>query len=378
MKGIAQECARKELKRRLYLVASIAITVAVLIYVFQKITMQSVIDLLLNASWRGIAAFLVCSFAMSVFRTWRYRLMLQVLGEAPSSIALFLVVIVRNFCSDLLPARLGSLVYVFLVNTRLGVRLDSATSTFALATIFDAIGLVPIIAIGIALVGSTAGAYSTFLLIGVAIVAILSIASLLLLPKILQLSLPVLRVLERAGLRWVRTVSELVAGITDKVQAIAGSGIYFRVFVLSFLGRLCKYAGIYFFIFALLNPLGYSIAVLDPAKVFLGVCASELSASLPISGIGGFGLYQGTWVVVFKLLGFSAEIASTTALSHTIFSQAYACAQAIIGIVLLALPVWAVAETRSARTQVGGAAAFLLLVLASVVSVGGALAVLLS
>ena len=64
-----------------------------------------------------------------------------------------------------------------------------------------------------------------------------------------------------------------------------------------------------------------------------------MAASLPISGIAGFGAYEGAWAGVFILLGFPAAMAKATSLSHHLVTQLYGYLIGIASILtLLALP----------------------------------------
>ncbi|PID74179.1 MAG: hypothetical protein CSB32_02110, partial [Desulfobacterales bacterium] len=74
--------------------------------------------------------------------------------------------------------------------------------------------------------------------------------------------------------------------------------------------------------------------------VFLGISASEFAASLPISGIASFGVYEGTWSLVFELLGFPGNIAKLTAVSHHLFTQVYGFGLGALALILLVLPVF--------------------------------------
>ena len=100
-------------------------------------------------------------------------------------------------------------------------------------------------------------------------------------------------------------------------------GIYWRIFALSLGVRCCKYLSLYVLLLALVLPLGFTVQSFPLPKVFLGLCSAELAASLPISGIAGFGVYEGAWTLVFRLLGYSERIAVLTSISHHLLTQVY-------------------------------------------------------
>ena len=126
------------------------------------------------------------------------------------------------------------------------------------------------------------------------------------------------------------------------LSILLAAGVFFRIFLLSLLVRLAKYASLGVLLAALLKGSGFGDALLSPSKVFLGIVSSEMSASLPVSGIAGFGAYQGTWSAAFTLLGMPASLAATTGVSHHLFTQAYGYSLGILALLallaLLAVP----------------------------------------
>lgn len=298
------------------------------------------LEIISQADRRGIFMFLVMSFSMSFFRTWRYCILLALSGSRPNSIALFLVVLVRNLFSDLLPARAGTLIYIFILNTRLGVALDLATSSFALAFLFDIISLTPILILALIFIDPASGISILTILLGTLILAVLTAIILIKLPKMFDWSARLSKKLPFVGENSRHILYDLFHRSDLDVRKVRDSGLYGRVFTLSILIRLTKYAGLYFLLFALLAPRGYSFSELNITKSFFGFCAPELVASLPISGIAGFGAYEGTWAFVFELLGFPADLAKLTGVSHHLFTQVYGYGLGLLAMLALSLPIF--------------------------------------
>lgn len=313
------------LKRSIYLGFSLVATTGILSYLFTKVSVGDLLQLLREIDRGLLACFLILSLAMSFFRTWRYSLILRHSGYSPKLSSLFLTVLVRNFFSDILPARIGTTVYIYLANSRLGVPLSVATSSFAISFLFDIIAIVPMILLAVWLVGATTILSSSVLVTGTIALAAIAVTLLSFLPKILTL-------MERTPLP--KRIKEVMHQTASELRRYPS--IYGEVLFLSVLVRVCKYASLWAFLFALLRPLGFE--TLAVPEVFLGICASELSASLPISGIGGFGLYEGTWALTFTLLGFQQEIAELTAVSHHLFTQVYGYAIGAFALALLLHP----------------------------------------
>lgn len=321
-------------------ILSIAVTAGVFSYLFSHITWAEVKDLIVKADEVGLLCFFVLSMTMNVLRTVRYRLVLQVSGHAPRSVLLFLVVIVRGLFVDLLPARLGELIYVYLLKTRLGVPLGMATTSFALAFLFDIIALAPLILIAALCIGVSSEMPVAILVAGGVFLLAVATALLYALPSCLRIAYWMLSRNFLARYRPVKAVRTFLASTDYQVKRSKRAGIYLPMLGLSFLVRLTKYGSLYVLFYALTRSLGYGLADLPIPKMFIGLCSAEMAASLPVSGIAGFGVYEGTWSVVFGLLGFPEKVAMLTSVSHHLFTQLYGYILGVMALLVLLLPVF--------------------------------------
>ncbi|MCO6429229.1 MAG: flippase-like domain-containing protein [Deltaproteobacteria bacterium] len=328
------------MRSRIFLVFSILVAAAVVSYLLSSISLGEVKDLIVNSNKRAVLIFVVLSIAMSVFRTWRYKLLLALNGYRPTSISLFLVVLVRNFFSDLLPARAGTLIYIFILNTRLGVPLDAATSSFALAFLFDIIAIVPLVVLAALSAGPIEGIPQFTIIEAALLLAVITAVLIYVLPRAFHFSAILTKKLPFLPAHWSRAIAEFLDKVESDIRAVRDAGMYGRVLVLSVFVRLGKYGSLYAFLYALLQPLGYKLADLPAAKVFIGLCIPELAASMPFSGIAGIGAYQGAWVFIFNLLGFPLKIAQLTSVSHHLFTQLYGYLVGILALLILLLPAF--------------------------------------
>jgi uncharacterized membrane protein YbhN (UPF0104 family) len=336
---------RRNLRTWIYLLFSAAVSIGVLSYLFSQVPPSEVLRMAVGLRWHGFAAFLVCSLAMSLFRLWRYDILLRASGYAAQRFSLFLVVLVRNFFSDLLPARLGTAVYVYLVTTRLGIPFAAAASSFAVSLLLDILAMAPLLLLaGVMLGGSDA------LLIGALVLGIVTLFLWMMLPWVLNvLASQLLRPFWRRY-SWARMLVRAAIGTRCDLRRMQRAGIYGRVFVLSILIRLAKYSGMYFLLYALLAPEGYSFGDLSFARVFIGLSAAELAASTPVSGIAAFGAYEGAWTLAFQLLGFPARIAQLSSLAHHGITQVCGYGFGLIATLLLLVPRLAVLRPLRRRT----------------------------
>jgi len=328
-------------RRLIYFVFSLGVTVGVFAFLFRNISLREVVDLILNSHRGALVLFVLLSLTMSVLRTWRYSMVLNVLGHVPSRVALYLVVLVRNFFSDLLPARLGTLIYVYIVTSRLGVPFGAAAASFALAFLFDIIALVPLLLVAALCSVATAGVPGWLLVSGSLVVAVVSLSVLFAMEPVLRLGTSLFSRLPMSPEGRCQKLFGHWQAAEQEIHRAKEAGIYWKLLLLSAGVRVFKYTSLYVLLVGLVMPLGYTLSQLSIPRVFVGLCASELAASLPISGIAGFGAYEGTWALVFDLLGFK-NIAQITSVSHHLVTQVYGYGLGVLALLVLLLPVFRV------------------------------------
>ncbi|MCK5516831.1 MAG: flippase-like domain-containing protein [Desulfobulbaceae bacterium] len=323
-----------------YIFLSLLVSCSVFVYLFSRITFDEITSAVVRVPLNTINLFVFFSLVMSLCRAWRYQLLLQTANINLRFTALFLVTLVRNLFSDLLPARIGTLVYIYIVNKRLNVPLSSATSSFAICFLFD------IIAVSLLGVFTSLCYFSdsqTFFLVTGAGLFLLLCTFLVLyfLPwflvecgKLIGRS-RFLRGPRRDNLK--KSIDEIGAEVNMTKQ----SGVYGKVFALSLLLRFFKYVSLYILFIGLISGLGESVKMFPLFKVVTGMIAAELSASLPISGIAGFGAYEGTWAFVFQLLGYSEKLSVVTSVSHHLITQVYGYGLGSLAVLALLLPAMA-------------------------------------
>lgn len=273
----------------------------------------------------GSAAFAV----MVAGRVLRYRTLL----ERPVGYGtLTLVTLVRGMLGDLLPARLGTLSYVYLVRTRAGVGLDDAFASFLLALALDMVAIAPLLLIALAAVGTGAGGASLALAAGILLLAAVA-ATMLLAPS--------LRLASRWGSRLGALPEKLAVGLlatAARVDAARHRGALWPALALSFVIRLAKFGAHWLFLQAVLVPMGVPWGTLGFFEGFLGVAAAELSAMLPISGLAAIGTWEVAWTFAFTRLGLDAEQAVVSGFATHVVSQAHDYALGIAALLILMWP----------------------------------------
>lgn len=334
------------LKHAFYILFTIGITLWVFTYLFSVVAIGDILSAIKTSSFYYLAIFFLFSMIMSIGRTWRYMLFLNISGHNPGRTAMFLVTLARNFFSDLLPARLGTLVYIYLTQTRLGIPFGVAASSFALSFIFDVIVLV-LMVIGTSMFISSALLTPGIMIASSLMALIICIAILFWLPNGLHWLGANIGKLSRLPNNFREKCKEGLISTGTEIMHIKNHNVYTQTIALSVIVRLGKYLSLYALLLAIVIPLGFKVVDFPFNKVFLGLCGAELSASLPISGIAGFGAYEGTWAFIFQMLGYEAKLSVLTSVTHHLISQIYGYLLGVAALLTLLLPFFKIKANNS-------------------------------
>jgi uncharacterized membrane protein YbhN (UPF0104 family) len=322
-------------------VASVLISAALLYYLLSQIEMRQLAATFTDLHWPSLALFVSISAAGLVARSLRYWLLLA--GKIRLW-PLMLVTLVRNLFVDLLPARIGSLSYIYMVTTRCGLPLDEALASFFLAFVFDIVAIAPLLLLALLVVGGAlpGGAgilagLAALLLVGCLIALYLMGPALRLAARLLSPQSPAGAPPDssragsataatadrapRSAAAWLERLAHNLTSTADQVDASWRRGVALPVFSISIVVRLCKFGAYYCLLHAVLVPNGYTWGTLSFPMVFLGVAGAELSATLPIHSLAGFGTYEAAWTLGFTQLGLPTEIAVLSGFATHLLSQ---------------------------------------------------------
>jgi uncharacterized membrane protein YbhN (UPF0104 family) len=325
----------------LYLFLSFVIS-AVLIYVLlSQIETEDLIQTFAGIYYPALSVFIVIALAGAVLRAWRYKWLLK-----PQSIGwrnVFLVTLIRNLFVDLLPARIGSLSYIYILNKRMNFSFEMAASSFVVAIVFDFLTLSPFLIIAIFAVGLGSTAVSTITLLILALIFFLSIF--IILWKIIPLFSILLKVYQRAlkilkfeKKKWAKISAEKIILTIDCLSQIKEKRIYWPIFFLSLSIRLAKYVSLFFLLFSLLKSHGFLFRELSIWRTILGTTGAELTSALPIKGLAGFGTWESAWAITFKLMDFESRLAILSGIGVHLLTNLFEYSLGIISILILAFP----------------------------------------
>lgn len=300
----------------LHLSLSVLITLVFLYLAFHESESGEFLEIIRGVSLAGVALYALLSVLGVIIRAFRYRLLLKTIVPAeqmPSTYQLILISFVRNTLVDMLPARAGELGYIYFLN-RAGVPISSGTSSFGFCIFLDILVLMLIVA-GFLLLSffssslgleqmDTRSIVLTFSLV-LAFVVVLFVV-LKFLPKLLRLGaatfkkiaarLPV-AMLQKA----VRIIDENVEHISADFEKLSERGVLLQLCWQTFWLRVLKYSSLYVLLLAVVGQWGLTMKDIHALLSIVAFVVAEASASLPISGLMGFGAYESSWSLVFSL-----------------------------------------------------------------------------
>ena len=294
--------------------ASLALSATLCFLLLRQIDLRELADWLVRVDRRYYAGYVALAVAGLLARSWRYQMLI---GRWVGFLPLVLVTAARNFLVDLLPARIGSLSYVYLLTTRFGVPLEPVLSSFVLTFLYDLLAMTLLVGIALTLQlrrfesGITLGFVAA--LLAAAVVTVF-----------LRLG-PVLR-LVAARLRARGRGEALASRLEEAAREVSRSGGVAKVtalMALSVVIRLLKFAAYWSLLLGVVSEHDLGARDLPFWTVFLGITGAELSATLPIHGIAGFGTYETAWKIGFERLGVSPRVAILSGFATHLLSQIY-------------------------------------------------------
>ena len=327
--------------RLVYTVLSLLVTIVLMGLLFSRISAAEFIQTLRNIHLPFVLIFIAIAVFNICLRAWRYRWILE-----PNPISfknIIFVTLIRNVFVDFLPARLGSLSYIYVLNKRMGFSFETAASSFVVTFIFDFLTLSPFLIAAMFAVGLGTTQISTlallfvsvlfFLLIFLVIWKLERLGSLLL--RVCQSLLKKFRLTDR---HWASVLVQKWRFTLTELERIRKRGIYWRLFGLSVLIRSAKYGALYFLLASLLKSHGIHTAQLSLWKTILGITGAEMTAMFPIKGLGGFGTWESAWALTFQMMNFDANLAILSGLGVHLITNLFEYTLGIAAIIILVWP----------------------------------------
>jgi hypothetical protein len=281
-----------------------------------------------------LGAYLLLTLAQTALRAWRYRVLLRASGEpeVPGFGHILLVTLARNMFVDLLPARLGELSYVALLNRGYRVSGAACLSSLAISMVFDFVALLAVIAVLLAVSLARARPEPWMLGTLAALLAICAAGLVAVFAGIHWFTRAARRLrLGRIAERAVAFLERLAVAIDETRRR----GVVSATLLLSLGVRAGKYAGFYCAFLAVTSQSFAAMAAASPGQVLAGLLAAESAAGIPVPSFMSFGSYEAGGMAAWKWLGFDAGEAALCMLAVHVCSQAIDYSLGAAGLVLL-------------------------------------------
>ena len=327
--------------RLVYIALSAVVSLALLWLLFSQIRTEDVITTLSKIFVPALFAYMAIALLGAWLRAWRYKWLLQ-----PQTISwgnILLVTFIRNSLIDLLPARIGSLSFIYVLNKRLNFSFETATSAFVVAFVLDFLTLSPFLVAAILAVGLGSELISgpALLTISLAFFGLIFLVLWKIVPLARILLAAYRRVLSLTGAQEKRFAGHSLDKFELTIRSLSqirSRRMFFPVFLLSLLIRLAKYVSVYYLFFGLLRSLGFSLSDLSFWVFILGISGAELTSALPVKGLAGFGTWESAWALAFRLMGFDARTAILSGIGVHLLTNVFEYALGIGSILVLAFP----------------------------------------
>jgi len=287
----------RSMKRGALLAAKLAVSLALLAYLFATSDVQALEERVRTADLLMLGGAVGCYVAMLVLATWRWQLLLQAIGCVAPLRHLTASYLVATFFNNFLPSNIGGDV----VRVRDGSRLTgSTTASLAVVGIDRILGFGALYVLA-ALAFSLAGAQVRELagaraVIGGLAVVFVALAYVFFRPGVARRFMALSRL---SAIDWVRDRFEVAQGAVHSYRAqmprmflAFGASIALQAFVVWYFLAVAR---------GLRIPLGMSAA-------FLMVPLCTLLQAVPVS-FNGWGLREGLFALYFAQVGLSRESA---------------------------------------------------------------------
>jgi Tol biopolymer transport system component len=313
-----------------------------------------------------VGLYVLTSLSQAFFRMLRYRAVLAASvseGALPSLFHLFIVTLSRNMFVDMLPARLGELSYVAMLNKGCKVGADSCLSSLAISFVFDLIALA-LLLLAVMAQQLLAADFQPWLISVFLVILGASAVMILFLYPFLQWISKRLRRFDSKGRlgRLIRLAEDTAAALEQARQA----GIAGRVLLLSLAVRIFKYLGLYLLFVGVAAP-SFPDLSREPAAVLIALISAEAGSALPVPSFMSFGAYEAGGVLALTVLGAAKAASVLVMLALHIWSQVVDYS---LGICAMILFIFAIGKTGSAAPARSGRQNKLLFAAGAVLAVG--------
>ena len=305
---LSQTPSWKNITRHLLLgLSGSAIVLALLFYAVSKsdqnIDPSMIMKGITDSSIYLFLLYIILSLIGTFFRAVRYRILIKAAGEdeasTPDMKSLFLITAVRGMVVDLLPARLGELIYIALVKKISGTSVHRGLTSLVFAMVLDVAVLAPIALILVLFIGFPNNAPLKVALVAIVIVVMFYCGVRFALPWIAKL----IRKITPSNQGILGKLLGLLEQLFDAVESTVKAKVLGKVLALSVLVRGLKYAGLLILFHGVVANSFPALLEFGNLEVMAAMIASEMTAALPIPTLMSFGAWEIGGMTFMSFLG---------------------------------------------------------------------------
>lgn len=339
-------------KRNLILkIINIAVVVGfgifLVVFLLKDINLTDIKNAIVNCYKPSLISAFMIVLISDIFRAYRKQLLVGT--DKIRFFDMYLVALIRNAFTMVLPARTGEISYIYVLTRKFKFPVEIGISTLAIVMVFDLAIVFSLIVIAIIIVWITVGfgslsisSWPVILIAG--ILLIISLLLLFYLSAIIRFFLNLINKLmlkTRIGRnRIMQYIFRKLQDINTSIEIIKQRKIYGKVYIYSIICRVLKFAAYYMAIHAILKPMGYGFSSLNFWIIFLATVVAEISAVLPTHALAGFGTYEGAFALAFVSLGFPVSLSKIVGFSYHIIMLSFSVMLGVISMVIISMPFY--------------------------------------
>jgi Tol biopolymer transport system component len=304
-------------------------------------------SILTETSLVCVSLYVLTSLSQAFFRALRYRTVLAASVNAdslPSFFHLFIVTLSRNMFVDMLPARLGELSYVAMLNKGCKIGADACLSSLAISFVFDLIALA-LLLLAVMMQQLITADFQPWLIGVFIVIAVASAVILLFLYPVLQWASRRLHRFRSKG--WTGRLITLTEDTAAALEQARQASILGRVLALSIAVRIFKYLGLYLLFLGVALP-SFPDLSREPAAVLIALISAEAGSALPVPSFMSFGTYEAGGALALTVLGAAKAASVLVMLALHIWSQVIDYS---LGICAMILFIFTVGKTDAAAAS---------------------------
>ncbi|GBE07113.1 MAG TPA: flippase-like domain-containing protein [Gammaproteobacteria bacterium] len=265
-------------------------------------------NVLRDTVWWLVSIYIITSILQTLFRALRYRSLLKADGinTIPGTSYMFLITLARNMFVDMVPARIGEVSYILMLNRGYYIPVPACLSTLFISIVLDILALAVIL---IAIVLGAMVSTSQFeISVGNALVAtsLIVLISVLIIFSAVPLSQWFSRLMDFTRIKILQRFGKFLLEVGMSIRRVQQREILSLTLSQSLAIRILKYGGLYILFIAVTMVSFNEFALLPWWQVLPAFISAEAAASLPLPTFMSFGTYEGGGMLAFSVLGFAA------------------------------------------------------------------------